>query len=188
MTSIRRTSSSPVSRRRLGRTQRRVGTAAAVAVVLALLIALLAVTMARREAPDRDAGEREAVQAAAVRAVTDLMTAGPGASGADPSPSLTEPLAARYRSDGRDVVLPGFSALDATMSVRVIGTGVDTLDEDDGRVLIFADRVVRPATAGPGQGAGADAGRTPIARWAVMRKVGGEWLMADLTPVGDVTR
>ncbi|GAA1479832.1 hypothetical protein GCM10009624_02720 [Gordonia sinesedis] len=179
----------------LTRPQRRIVLGAVVTIVVALLVAATAVVVADRHNPHRDAGTRADIQTAAVAALTALMTFTDQEPQPDSVPTLlTDPLATRYRTVGRDLVLPGAAALGASMSARVIGTGIDHVDPAGTRVLAFVDQTVntRPAPAGPdappGPAQREDAQRTPIARWAVMRKVEDKWLMADLLPVGDVTR
>lgn len=170
------------------RRERRRAVVVAVVTVTALVIAVIAGVAALRTDDDPLAGERTAILTAADSAVTTLMTFGP-----DGPPQarrhtdelLTDPLRLEYRARGADVVLPGAQAAGLRMTGRVVGVGVDTTRataasaDDAARVLVFVDQEVE----GP---SGTET--APTARWALMRKVDGNWLLADLQQVGDVTR
>lgn len=183
--------------RRCSPRQRRVMGAAIVLVVIALIVAVVALTFAVRSAPAPDDDERADVQAAAASAVTSVMTLENGAP-TDPAATrrqLADPLLARFDATGADIALPGVVAASATMSVTVVGMAVSEYRPDRARLLAFLDQTVSVPTA-PGQppasttpdGAPTEAGHTPSERWLVMSKVNGTWLLADLQQVGDLTR
>ena len=73
-----------------------------------------------------------------------------------------------------------------TLSAQVVGAGVEEFTAERARVLVFVDQTVSiPAATDTGD---RDDDRTPTARWATMRNVKGNWRLADLAMVGDVTR
>ena len=176
------------------RQRRRIG-ALVVVTVVALVIALVAWIGVLRSAPELDEAERAAILSAAGGAVGALMTFGPD----DPPDQrrrtdalLTDPLRLEYRNRGTDVVLGGARGSSITRVARVVGAGLDDSAADRARVLVFVDQTVsvadRQKPIGFRAPAGADGEITPTARWALMRKVDGNWLLSDLQPVGDVTR
>ncbi|HNP57656.1 MAG TPA: hypothetical protein PK331_07225 [Gordonia sp. (in: high G+C Gram-positive bacteria)] len=154
----------------------------AVAVVVAALLVIVAVAAWWRVADDRtdDDPARAVVMASAAHAVTALTTqrTGDPPVRADVAALLTGRLADEYASRGADVVLPGAVGRRMTMRSRVVGTGVQELSGSGAQVLVFLD-----LWAAPGAG-DREVPRVPLARWAAMRKVDGEWLLAGLTPAG----
>ncbi|GAA3698432.1 hypothetical protein [Gordonia hankookensis] len=163
----------------------------AVAVlVIATIVAIAGFVGAHHARPVPDEDQRDAVQAATSQAVTALMTFGPGSTPSERAAvatHLTGSLLLRYRSEGPDVVLPGAVTGGASMTVRVVGVGVNSYAADQAQMMVFTDQSVRfPGVTTPSAGAGGE--RTSTARWATMRNVGGNWRLADLEMVGDVTR
>ncbi len=187
-------SATPRSPARLTARGRRRVTIAAGVVVVALVVSLIGIVGVIRSRPVQDDGQRAAVLSATTSAVTALMTFGPDLDRAgrdEVQAHLTGPLLADYRSRGPDVVLPGAVDAGATMSVRVVGAAVNAYADDQSQVLVFADQEIRLPGAVPTAAAGDVDGngeRAPTARWATMRNVEGNWRLADLQPVGDVTR
>ncbi|WAC56548.1 hypothetical protein [Gordonia sp. SL306] len=164
------------------------GTAVAILLV-ATIVAIAGFVGAHRARPVPDEDQRDAVQAATSQAVTALMTFGPGATPSDRAAvatHLTGSLLLQYRSEGPDVVLPGAVTGGASMTVRVVGVGVNAYAADQAQMMVFTDQSVRFPGVTPSAGAGGE--RTSTARWATMRNVGGNWRLADLEMVGDVTR
>ncbi|MFW0783961.1 hypothetical protein AAFP35_05520 [Gordonia sp. CPCC 206044] len=170
---------------RLTRRGRRRLMVATVLAVVAAVVAILGVVGAQRARPVPDDAQRSAVQAATARAVTALMTFGPDTDVAardEVAGHLTGPLDVEYRSQGPDLVLPGAVEAGASMTVRVVGVGVNAYSDEQSQVMVFADQVVRiPGISAGGTGNDETA---PIARWATMRNVGGNWRLADLETVG----
>ncbi|MGV9712932.1 hypothetical protein ACWDTI_19975 [Gordonia sp. NPDC003424] len=171
------------------RTRRRWTAAAAAVTLVAVLVTVVAVLGIRRAQPIPDDAERRAVLTATSDAVTALMTFSPGddaAARTAVAAHLTGPLLLRYRTEGPDVVLPAAVETGASMTVQMQGVGVHAFGGDRAEVLVFADQNISiPGVAGTGSGG---ANRTPIARWARMRNVDGNWRLAALGAVGDVTR
>lgn len=152
-------------------------------IPLALAVALALVAAggwwyAVHERPG-DAPQRSAVMAAAARATTALMTRNPAEPPVRPevAKQLTGRLADEYASLGADVVLPGAVERRMTMTARVVGTGTAELTGRRARVLLFVDLWAAP------EGAGQQVPRVALSRWASMRKVDGDWLLAGLSPV-----
>ena len=177
------------------RRQRRRLAALAVVTVTALVVALVAWVGVLRSDPEPGEAERAAILSAAGGAVAALTTFGPD----DPPDQrrrtdtlLTDPLQLEYRNRGVDVVLPGARAASVSMTGRVVGTGLTDSSADRARVLVFVDQTVSvrdgEKSTGFREPADAEDETTPTARWALMRKVDGNWLLSDLQPVGDVTR
>ncbi|AZZ81167.1 hypothetical protein C5O27_08920 [Gordonia alkanivorans] len=167
----------------------------AAVTVTALVVALIAWIGVLRSDPGPGEDERAAILSAAGGAVAALMTFGPD----DPPDQrrrtdalLADPLRLEYRNRGVDVVVPGARAASVWMVGRVVGAGLNDSTTERARVLVFVDQTVSVRDGGKSTGfrEPADAGdeTTPIARWALMRKVDGNWLLSDLQPVGDVTR
>ncbi|GAB89997.1 hypothetical protein [Gordonia rhizosphera] len=179
----------PVRPPRLLRRQRGRVVLAAVVIVVATTVAVLGFLGAQRARPVPDDAERHAVLTATSEAVTALMTFHPGldaSARAAVEDRLTGPLLVRYRSRGPDVVLPGAVLGGATMTARVVGVGLNAYAPDRSQVLVFADQTVDiPQTGSAPNG---DRHTASVARWATMRNVEGNWRLADLQPVGDVTR
>ncbi|MGW0037656.1 hypothetical protein [Gordonia sp. NPDC003376] len=172
----------------LRRGERRRIRAAAPVFVVALIIGALGWMMAVRSAPEPDDTERVAVTAAASDAVSALLTV-TGGRARDPAAvraHLTEPLLTRYESQGADLVAPGAVAAGATASADVVGVGVSEYGPKRARLLVFVDQVI-DVTEKPAGGVPLT-GHTPSAKWVVMARVDGTWLMSDLLPVGDITR
>lgn len=161
----------------------------AIAVVAALAVIIAGQTIAAGGSGEFSDTDRQVVEQAAAEAVTALMTftpddAAPGRG--DAADHLTGTLAATYAARGADAVVAGAVAEGLAMAVRIVDTGIaaDTpAGAEEVRVLVFADQFVgidgKPPAVEPDS-----AHRAPIARWAQMRKVDGQWLLADLDPVG----
>lgn len=187
---------------RMGRRLRRRLVAVRVVMAVALLVALIAGIGLLRTPSGPDEAERASILDAARTSVESLMTFAPD----DPAKRrretdahLADPLRLEYRGRGADVVLPGAQASSITMTTTVVGAGLSDLAGDRARVLVFVDQIATVGEAGRPTGGGekpmdsresAAAGgeKTSSARWALMRKVNGNWLLSDLQPVGDVTR
>ncbi|GAB99865.1 hypothetical protein GONAM_11_00450 [Gordonia namibiensis NBRC 108229] len=176
------------------RQRRRLAVLTAVTVT-ALVVAVVAWIGVLRSDPEPGEDERAAVLSAAGGAVAALMTFGPD----DPPDQrrrtdalLADPLRLEYRNRGVDVVVPGARAASVSMVGRVVGAGLNDSSAERARVLVFVDQTVSVGdgekSTGSGEAADAEGEATPTARWALMRKVDGNWLLSDLQPVGDVTR
>jgi Mce-associated membrane protein len=116
-----------------------------------------------------------------VDAVTALMTFGPQTlidQQRTVGPRLTGRLLLEFRSQGPGVVLPTAVESGAQMSSEVVATAVNRMTADSARVLVFANQNITLPTADPAQEVVA------VTRWADMRKVDGNWLLAGLQPVG----
>lgn len=170
------------------RGRRRVIVAAVIALV-AVLVTIVGLIGAARSRPVPDDTQRTAVLTATDAAVTALLSYTPGEGERDRREvlaQLTAPLDEAYRVQGIDVVLPGAIEAGATLSAQVVGAGVEEFSTERARVLVFVDQTVSiPAATDTGD---RDDDRTPTARWATMRNVEGNWRLADLATVGDVTR
>ncbi|WP_238421346.1 hypothetical protein [Gordonia sp. 'Campus'] len=180
---------------RMGRVHRRRLAIAVVVTALALLVAAVAGFAAIRPGNDPSEPERAEILSATADAVGALTTFAPD----DPADRrrstdahLADPLRLEYRNRGSDVVLPGARAAGISMTGKVIGAGLHDSSSDRAKVLVFVDQTVSgpdtPQTAGAGGPTGPSGETTSTAKWALMRKVDGNWLLSDLQPVGDVTR
>lgn len=130
---------------------------------------------------DEREGQRREVQAATSDAVSALMTFTPQTLADQQQmvgPRLTGRLLLDFRSRGPAVVLPAAVDLGAQMSAQVMATAVNRMDSDSARVLVFVNQDITVPTADPAQQVVA------VSRWADMRKVDGNWLLAGLQPVG----
>ncbi|GAC67775.1 hypothetical protein [Gordonia soli] len=170
-------------------TRRRVWAAGLCVIVVALVVAVVAALGADRARPRPDDDTRRAILAAADASVTALMTFGP----AEPPMQrqatarlLTGRLASDFATQGPDVVLPGAVAARASMTVTIVASGVGGFESARALVLVTADQQVRVPR--PGVAVSESVERTPVARWATMSKVDGNWRLSDLSPVGDATR
>lgn len=178
-----------VGSRRLTRQQRRRAACAAIVVVLALGVALagwIGVLRADRGVSDT---ERANVLRSTESAVTALLNFGPGTTADQTRHTaslLTDPIALDFRARGYGVIAAGAIEAGVAVSARVVGVGLHGSPGDTARVLVFVDQQLHRADA-PAQGADQRSGTTPSARWATMRRVDGNWLLADLQPVGDIT-
>ncbi len=183
---------------RMSRRARRALVAIAALTLTALVVAAVAWTQAYRQTPRPTDTDRADLERAATSAVTALMTfGGPHPPAPDAVRAhLSDPLLTRYDAERADVVLPDAVAASAQMTVSVVGMAVGEFHADDARLLAFLDQTVavpdgsaRGGGAGPpGAGAGAGGDHASTAKWLVMRKVNHIWLLADVRPVGDVTR
>ena len=172
----------------LPRRARRVLLAASLIVVVALVVAAVSWTRAYTDRPSPDDAERTALLTATERIVEQTLRVAPNASEKQRgtvAAGLTDPLATRYAVRGPDAVLPGAVAGGLTVGADVVDAGVASYTTSAARVLVFVDETLGNS-AGPSDENSPT--RTPIARWAHMRNVDGNWLLADLTPVGDITR
>ncbi|QTI71860.1 hypothetical protein J6U32_22450 [Gordonia polyisoprenivorans] len=180
----------------MSRRARRLLMAIAALTLTALVVAALAWTQAYRQTPRPTDADRADLERAATSAVTALMTfGGPHPPAPDAVRAhLSDPLLTRYDAERADVVLPDAVAASAQMTVNVVGMAVGESHADDARLLAFLDQTVTVPDAGapgagtPGAGSGAENGHTSTEMWLVMRKVNQTWLLADVRPVGDVTR
>lgn len=174
--------------RTVPRRARRVLGAASLIVLVALVVAAVSWTCARNERPVPDTEARAALLQATERIVAETLRITPDMTQAQRdtvAAGLTDPLATRYALDGRDAVLPGARAGRLTVHADVVDVGVASYTPSDARVLVFVDETLQNSAGPNGENSPT---RTPIARWAHMRKVDENWLLADLTPVGDITR
>ncbi|GAB19534.1 hypothetical protein GOEFS_091_00260 [Gordonia effusa NBRC 100432] len=159
-----------------------------VAVLAAAAIALAVVGFAGLVAAHRNdvnhptTDERTTVQQAAADAVAALMTFSP----ADDPPrrevvaKLTGRMAAEYRTQGPDLILPNAVESRTSMSAKVIGAAVNSYSTDEARVLVFVDQQVDvPGLTRDNPGGE----RVTASRWAVMHRHDGVWLLKDLTLV-----
>ncbi|MEH3156170.1 MAG: hypothetical protein PGN29_12775 [Gordonia paraffinivorans] len=154
-----------------------VGLAAATAIA-AIVVALTV----PRSAQTDDASLRGRT----AEAVTAYLTIAPGADDPDAvatrlrtlTPLLTDRALADLRSQGPDAALAGAVATSATQQVVVQSVGVAERHRDSARLLVYAALRATIPRVSP------DAATSPVARWAVMRRVDGTWRLADLYPVG----
>lgn len=159
--------------------------AVAGSVLTAVLVVLIGIAVAGFLGPatpgraDEDA--RRQVQLATTDAVGSLMTFGPDSLTAQQQTvgaKLTGRLLLEFRSQGPGVVLPTAVESKVVMTGRVLATAVNRMTADAARVLVFVNQsVVLPA-------AGAEQEVVAVTRWADMRKVNGNWLLAGLQQVG----
>ncbi|WP_052316415.1 hypothetical protein [Gordonia polyisoprenivorans] len=176
---------------RMSRRARRLLMAIAALTLTALVVAAVAWTQAYRQSPRPTGADRADLERAATSAVTALMTFG---GEHPPAPDavrahLSDPLLTRYDAERADLVLPDAVAASAQMTVNVVGMAVGEFHADDARLLTFLNQTVTvPDASAPGAGAGVGGEHTSTEKWLVMRKVNGTWLLADVRPVGDVTR
>lgn len=163
------------------------------ASAVSLVVAAIAGAATLRPDPDPTEAQRSEILSAAAAAVSALLTYSPD----DPADRrqatdalLTDPLRLEYRNRGTNVVIPGVRASALSVTGEVVGAGLQEGDSERARVLVFADQRVTAGSGSPAPGAASrpPAETTSIARWALMRKVDGNWLLSDLQPVGDVTR
>ncbi|MET4167612.1 MULTISPECIES: hypothetical protein [Gordonia] len=165
------------------------------ATVLLLVIAVIAGAATLRPDSDPTDDQRAEILTAAAAAVGAVLTYSPD----DPADRrratdalLTDPLRLDYRNRGADVVVPGVRASALSVRGEVVGAGLHEADSDRARVLVFVNEVVGRSAGEEStdvrQPADGKPAATPTARWALMRKVDGNWLLSDLQPVGDVTR
>ncbi len=154
-------------------------------IVSALLVVLIAIAVSGFVGPpaaDRaDESARVQVQLATADAVTSLMTFDPGSLTAQQDSvgaKLTGRLLLEFRSQGPGVVLPTAVESKAQMSADVVATAVNAMDADSARVLVFVNQDITVPTAQPSQQVVA------VTRWADMRRVRGNWLLAGLQQVG----
>ncbi|MFI8772721.1 hypothetical protein ACIGKQ_11240 [Gordonia sp. NPDC062954] len=170
------------------RGRRRVIVATAIAFV-AVVVTVVGLIGAARSRPVPDDTQRTAVLTATDAAVTALLSYTPDETERDRHEvlaQLTAPIDEAYRAQGVDVVLPGAIEAGMTLSAQVVGAGVEEFTAERAWVLVFVDQTVSiPAATDTGD---RDDDRTPTARWATMRNVEGNWRLADLAMVGDVTR
>lgn len=179
-----------VGARRFTTRQRRLLTAAAAVTVVALVVALIAAIGTHRVDDGVTESERTTVLRAAETAITALMNFGPDTTPDDARRTgalLADPLALDFRARGYDVVVGGAIATGVRVQSRVVGAGLHSDSDERARVLVFLDQQLRPGR-GAAEPDGDLSGTAPTARWAAMRKVDGNWLLADLQPVGDITR
>ncbi|WP_020109647.1 hypothetical protein [Nocardia sp. 348MFTsu5.1] len=171
----------PVSALRAMPARRRVVVALLV-VALMVLSAIAVVGFIGRPVSGRaDEGERQEVQLATADAVTALMTFRPDtltAAQETVGDRLTGRLLLEFRSQGPGVVLPTAVESGAQMTAQVLATGVADMDDNSARVLVFVNQDITLPAAQPQQQVVA------VTRWADMRKVDGNWLLAGLQPVG----
>lgn len=150
-----------------------------------LLVVLIAVAVAGfvgpPEANRANDSRRQQVQLATTDAVTSLMTFDPASLTAQQQSvgaKLTGRLLLEFRSQGPGVVLPTAVESQAQMSADVVATAVNRMDDDSARVLVFVNQTITlPAAQPPRQ-------VVAVTRWADMRKVNGNWLLAGLQQVG----
>jgi Mce-associated membrane protein len=160
--------------------RRIVGGVLVVALVVLSVIAVLGF-IGPPESGRGDDRERQQVQVATADAVTALMTFRPDtltAAQQTVGDRLTGRLLLEFRSQGPGVVLPTAVESGAQMTAQVLATGVADMDDSSARVLVFVNQDITLPTAQPQQQVVA------VTRWADMRKVDGNWLLAGLQPVG----
>ncbi|QGS26863.1 hypothetical protein FOB84_04865 [Gordonia bronchialis] len=165
-------------------------TVAAAVTVVALVVALIAAIGTSRVDDGVTESERTTVLRAAETAITALMNFGPETTPDDARRTgalLADPLALDFRARGYDVMVGGAIATGVRVQSRVVGAGLHSYSDERARVLVFLDQQLRPGR-GAAEPDGDLSGTAPTARWAAMRKVDGNWLLADLQPVGDITR
>ena len=163
---------------------------AATLVVLAVLFAAVGVAsfvLAHRNDVDHPTdAERTAVQQAAADAVTAVMTFTPNdpPTRPDVQARLTGRMSVEYRTQGPDLILPNAVDSRTSMSAGVIGAATDSYSSDDARILVFVDqRVSVPGLTTQNS----DGERVTLARWALMHRVDGRWLLRDLDLVDSGT-
>jgi Mce-associated membrane protein len=153
--------------------------------LIAVIAALVAVAVLGFLGPDPqgrgDEAQRRQIQLATSDAVSALMTFAPQTLTDQQrrvGPRLTGRLLLEFRSQGPGVVLPTAVQSGAQMSADVVATAVNRMSSDSARVLVFANQNITLPAADPPQQVVA------VTRWADMRKVDGNWLLAGLQPVG----
>lgn len=147
----------------------------AAGLVAAIVVGVLSVWAHRAPAePDRG------VASAAASAVSELMTFAPTDTAQrrdGVEARLTGVLAADYALRGPDVVFPSAVESKVTMTVDVTDAGTVSQSDRTARVLVFADQTI---VVGKREDIPSKAG---VSRWAWMRRVGDQWLLAKLEPV-----
>ncbi|MFW0788873.1 hypothetical protein [Gordonia sp. CPCC 205333] len=157
-------------------------TLVALALVLAGVGVAGLVAAHRNNASHPTAIERTGVQQAAADAVVALMTFAPNDPPTRPAvlAQLTGRLAAEYRTQGPDLILPNAVDSRTSMSAKIVGAAVNSYSADAARVLVFVDQQVEvPGLTRADDGSG----KVAVSRWAVMHRDGGVWLLSDLTLV-----
>ncbi|WP_341268504.1 hypothetical protein [Gordonia malaquae] len=144
-------------------------------LVAAIVVGVLGVRADRvPDEPDRS------VSSAAASVVTELMTFAPTDTPQrrdDVEARLTGVLAADYVLRGPDVVFPSAVESEVTMTVDVTDAATVSQGDRSARVLVFADQTI---VVGKRADIPSKAG---VSRWAWMRRVGDQWLLAKLEPV-----
>ncbi|WP_156890311.1 hypothetical protein [Gordonia shandongensis] len=151
-----------------------------VAVVLVAAVVAVAGVLVGRALRDEPAPRHPEATAAAIDAVTAVMTFAPDDSAADRAAverRLTGTLAADYASRGADVVFPEATASRIAMTATVTGAAPESAHDGRVRVLMFVDQEVtvgqlrdRPS-------------RTGVARWATMVEFDDGWRLERLESV-----
>lgn len=171
----------PASRpEHLGPRRKTVAAILGIALIVLVILAVVGFIGPRAQGDERE-GQRREVQAATSDAVSALMTFTPQTLADQQQmvgPRLTGRLLLDFRSRGPAVVLPAAVDLGAQMSAQVMATAVNRMDSDSARVLVFVNQDITVPTADPAQQ------MVAVSRWADMRKVDGNWLLAGLQPVG----
>lgn len=159
--------------------------AVAGSILSGLLVVLIVIAVfgfiGPSEAHHADEADRQQVQLATTDAVTSLMTFDPESLTAQQQSvgaKLTGRLLLEFRSQGPGVVLPTAVESKAQMTADVVATAVNRVSADDARVLVFVNQNITLPAAQPPQQVVA------VTRWADMRKVDGNWLLAGLQQVG----
>lgn len=154
-------------------------------ILLILLVVLIAIAVVGfigpSEASRADDSQRQQVQLATTDAVTSLMTFDPASLTTQQQSvgaKLTGRLLLEFRSQGPGVVLPTAVESKAQMTADVVATAVNRMSDDGARVLVFVNQTITLPAAQPPQQVVA------VTRWADMRKVNGNWLLAGLQQVG----
>lgn len=162
--------------------RRPAGAGSILSVLFVVLIVIAVVGFVGPSQTDRaDESQRQQVQLATADAVTSLMTFDPGSLTAQQESvgtKLTGRLLLEFRSQGPAVVLPTAVESKAQMTADVVATAVNRMDTDGARVLVFVNQSITLPAAQPPQQVVA------VTRWADMRKVNGNWLLAGLQQVG----
>ncbi|MBJ7290788.1 hypothetical protein [Williamsia sp.] len=155
------------------------------AVAAALTVATAVTAVVGVDDNDRDDVD-PTITATATATFRTLFTFGPSEYTAQAAqrrsemlaPRLTGRLLADYRSQGPNVVLPSAVESGATVETTVQAVGVGEAQPDAVRLLVFATEKITVESATP------PTSTVPIVRWAVMRRVGSTWRLADIYPAG----
>lgn len=145
-------------------------------LVVALLVAAVALTLADRRAGNRDRLGAEAVAAAgaAATAVLDYRPATVAEDLAAAEPLLASPFLDRFRTQSREVTVPRSREGEVSSSARVAGAALASVSGERALVVVYLDR----HTVGRD---GIPHVLQTVVEAGLVRE-GEAWLLAELTP------